>query len=62
MGNRFNLVFSTVTGMFTASLIKSVATSYKVMGWLNNSWDGENEISVAKFNTQNREFLKILFP
>lgn len=62
VGNRFHLAYSTVSGMLPATLIKATATSFKVMGSLTNSWDGEDEIRVAKFNTQNRDLLKILFP
>lgn len=60
--NQFTLVYSTATGMYAAIAIVIGSTQFKVVGTLNNSQNGENEIKVARFITTNRDLLKTLFP
>ena len=57
----FLLVYSTIDGIETASLVQSISDWFKVKGSIDGSWEGEDELRVASFRTGKRDALKAIF-
>lgn len=60
--DNFMMVYSTVDGMDAAVLVEAISSWFKVVGAVEGSCRGKDELRVAKFSTTKRDALKVLFP